>query len=65
MTGQQEADALLAEWQANRHLAPRERLELVSDRFDKLLFDFFQGPLPTTAEYEATLRTIAEYMAAA
>ena len=55
MTAQDEATKLLEQWQALRRLglAPEERLE-------RLMGEFFAPPFPTDAEYEATLRNVAE-----
>jgi hypothetical protein len=56
LTSQQSADNQLAVWQANRHLTPRERMEI-------LFFDFLLPPAVSETEYDAVLRDVAEEMA--
>ena len=56
MTDQQQADLLLAQWQALRMLEPEERIE-------RLMADFFSPLSPCATEYEATLNSIRDIMA--
>jgi hypothetical protein len=60
VTNQQTADLALAQWQALRNagLAPEQRIE-------RLMSDFFAPIPPGDAEYDVTLNSIAEIMAAA
>ncbi len=55
MTSQQTANEALAIWQAHRHLPPEDRIEA-------LMANFFLPPSETDAEYEITMRAIAEQM---
>lgn len=50
MSPQQAADILLAAWQANREIAPEERMGF-------LVQDFFS--YPSLSEYEATQEAVA------
>lgn len=54
MTNQQAADILLQQWQANREIAPEERMGF-------LVQDFFS--YPSLSEYEATQEAVAREFA--
>jgi hypothetical protein len=52
----QQDEAALAVWQANRHLSPRERMEI-------LFFDMLLPPPTSEAELDIALRLVSECMA--